>query len=194
MKQERPDRINRIVLTVLGLVLLAVGLYGVLRGAGVFGDGRARDPLLLAEARDWVSDHDGWVWPLAAALSFVVAYLGWRWLRYQVRSSPRVSDIELGADPDTGSTRLRAVGAADALADDIERSDGVQSASARLLADGRQPEVDVRVDVFDDADIDGVRQHIEERTFERFKQALQADDVRAHIQLRPGEPQGRTVE
>ena len=191
-RQDRPERVNRTLVSLIGLILLLLGAYGLARSYGLFGDDRARQPLLTSDMRDWVSDQS-WFWPAIAAACAVLAYLGWRWFRYQIRPTPRVPDMELEPDGTTGSTRLRPAGAANALAADIERNSGVQSASARLLSDGGEPELDVRVDLFDDADIPAVRQHIEEVAFERFRQALQVDGVRAHVQLRPGEPQGRVV-
>ena len=48
-----PDRLNRTLLTLLGLLLVAAGAYGVARGYGAFGDTRATEPVLTKRIGDW---------------------------------------------------------------------------------------------------------------------------------------------
>ena len=187
-----PDGLNRGLLTVLSLLLLAAGVYGLARGYEAFGADAAEDPVLTDSARDWVARNENWFWAVVFVLAAVVAYLCLRWLVSQMRS-PRLTEIDLTGDGSGGTTRLRAAGAAQALADDIESYFGVASASARLTEDGERPEVFVRVDVNDDADVPALRTRIEEHALPRFCQALEVPDVEAAITLRLVEPAGRVV-
>ena len=191
---DRPDRLNRTLLTVLGAILLAAGAYGLARSLGAFGQDQARDPLLLDSIRNFAGRNGEWFWPVVAVVCLILAYLAYRWLRAQIRPGPRLGYIDLPPMSHLGRTRVTAGAATAALAADIESYPEVQSASARLLADGSHPDVDVRVNIFDDADSAQVRRRIEERAFPRFRQALEAEDLRAHVRIGLSEPAGRFVE
>lgn len=192
-RSDPPDRLNRTLLSILGLLLLAAGAYGLLRGGGAFGRDQAEDPLLLEGIRDFVSDNAGWFWPVVALLSLIIAYLAYRWLRAHVRSGPSVTHIEVPGETGLGWTRVRASGAADALAADIRRYPGVSSATARVVTDGGQPEIELGVDVHDDADVGEVRRRIEQHALPRLRSALEVDDVLARVRLSMVGPAERSV-
>ncbi|MDP8992853.1 MAG: alkaline shock response membrane anchor protein AmaP [Actinomycetota bacterium] len=187
-----PDRLNRWLLLLLSVVLIGAGGYGLARGYDAFGAEQADQPLLWEPLRLWVSRNDNLFWPAVLVVCVAVAYLALRWLVAQFRTR-RLSELELTSEGSQGSTRLRAAGAAQALAEDIEGYPEVTAASARLLQDGQRPEVDVRVDVHDDADVPGVRDRIEEQALRRFCQALEVPDVSATVDIRLAGPTGRTV-
>ena len=69
----------------------------------------------------------------------------------------------------------------------------VARASARLVDDGERPEVDMRVEVNDDADVPALRAKIEDEALRRFCQALGVSSVNAHLHLRLTEPAPRLV-
>ena len=186
-----PDRLNATVLTMLALVLLGVGAYGLARGYEAFGEDRASDPILTEDVRDFVSRNSDWFWPLAAVLALLVAWLGLRWLLAQL-STAAVGHLPVRADG-PGRTELLGSGATSALAHDIEGYPGVRSASARLVGDHPVPEVSVTVDVHDDADIAAVRRQIEDHALVRFRSALELTQLRSQIHLRLAERAGRSV-
>lgn len=187
-----PDRLNRGLLTAVGLLLLGVGAYGLARGWSAFGADQADEPLLVESLRLRVGRNANWLWPVTAAVCVVVAVLSLLWLLAQLRSSA-VSDFDLTEEGSQGTTRLRASGAAEALADDIEGYLGVRSASARVVADGARPEVDVHIDVHDDADVPAVRGRVEDDALPRFCQALEVETVRATLLLKLTSPGQRVV-
>ena len=186
-----PDRLNAAVLTVLALVLVGAGAYGLARGYGAFGDTRAGGPVLTDDVRDVVTRNSDWFWPVAAALSLLVAWLGLRWLLAQLGTTT-VAHLPVRADG-PGHTDLLGSGATSALARDIEEYPGVRNASARLVGDHPVPEVSVTVDVHDDADIAAVRRRIEEHALVRFRSALELTTLRSQIHLRLAERAGRSV-
>ena len=186
-----PDRLNATVLTLLAIVLLGVGAYGLARGYGAFGDDEARTPILTDDVRDFVTRNGDWFWPLAAVVSLLLAWLGLRWLLAQLTTAA-VGHLPVRADG-PGRTELLGSGAASALARDIEEYPGVRSASARLVGDHPVPEVSVTVDVHDDADIPALRQRIEEHALGRFRAALELTQLRSEIHIRLAERAGRTV-
>ena len=187
-----PDRVNRAVLVLLSLVLLGTGAYALARGYEAFGAEAADEEVLLEPVRDFVGRNQTLFWIAVLALCLIVAYAALRWLLAQFHT-PRLSEIDLTSDGSRGSTHLRAAGASDALAADVESYRGVTSASARLIVDGERPEVDVRVDVNDDADVPALRTRIEDEALQRFCQALEVAAVDAHLHLRLTDPAPRVV-
>lgn len=186
-----PDRLNSVVLTLLALALVLVGAYGLTRGAGGFGASRADDPVLTDGVRDFVSRNSDWFWPLAAVIALLAAWLGLRWLLAQLRTAT-VGHLPVRADG-PGHTHLSGSGATSALARDIEDYPGVRRASARLVGDHPIPEVEVTVDVHDDADLAAVRHRIEEHALARFRSALELTQLRSRIHIRLAERAGRAV-
>ena len=186
-----PDRLNATILSLLALLLLGVGAYGLARGYGAFGDGQADDAILGDDVRDFVSRNANWFWPLAAVLSLLLAWLGLRWLLAQL-STPTVSRLPVRSDG-LGHTELVATGATAALARDIEDYPGVQAARVRMVSDHPSPEVEITVDVHDDADVPSVRRRIEEHALARFRAALELQELRALVHVRLAERAGRTV-
>ncbi len=186
-----PDRLNTTLLTVLALGLIGAGAYGLARGYGAFGDARAADPVLGDDVRDLVSRNADWFWPLGAVLSLLVAWLGLRWLLAQI-ATPTVTRLPVRADG-PGRTELSASGATAALARDIEDYEGVRGARARLVNDHPSPEVEVTVDVHDDADVAALRRRIEEHALTRFQTALELQHLRSKVHVRLAERAGRTV-
>lgn len=186
-----PDRLNATVLTLLALALLGIGGYGLARGYGAFGETRADDPVLGDDLRDLVARNADWFWPVAAAVSILLAWLGLRWLLAQF-TTPTVHRLPVRADG-PGRTELVASGATSALARDIGDYAGVRGARARIVSDHPSPEVEITVDVHDGADVPAVRRRIEEHALPRFKGALELQELRSRVHVRLAEPAGRTV-
>lgn len=192
--RSRPDRLNRSLLTLLGLLLAAAGGYGLARGLDAFGRRQARQPVLFPAVRNFVSDYKDIFWPVAFVLALLLALLGLRWLISQLRSPGRLSEVDLThPSPHGGHTSVRAPAAATALEEDLQTVDGVQGASVRLVGGRAEPRVDCRVDVVEDADLSRVRSGIEQDAFSRFRRALEIDDLQAHVRLRLDEARGRQV-
>jgi hypothetical protein len=190
--KRTPDRLNTAVLSLVALVLVGAGAYGLARGYDAFGPRRAVDAVLGDGVREFVAANEDWFWPVAAAVSLFVAWLGFRWLVAQVRT-PAVSRLRVGGDPHRGTTELSAPGAAAALAGDIETYAGVRSAGARVVAGGAEPAVDVIIDVHDDADVAAVRTRVEEHALPRLASALEVPHLRARVHLRLAEASPRVV-
>jgi hypothetical protein len=184
--RDAVERLNASMLTLLGLVLVAAGGYGLARSYGAFGADPADEPVLDEPARDLVSHNAGWFWPLAALTSMLLAYLGMRWLLAQLRSG-HISRLDLTEDRAPGTTVVRATSAADALARDVGRYPGVRWARARLLRDGARPDVDLEVEVSEDAEVAEVRRRIESHAVPRLRQALEVEDLRARVRFRLSE-------
>lgn len=188
-RHDRHDRADGAGVTLLGLVLVAAGGYGAARGLGAFGEGAAEDPVLTDAARSFVDRNGQWLWPAAAVLAALVAWIGWRWLRRQLVGT-RVTRLDL-TERAGGPTFVLAAPAADALGRDVASYPGVASAAARLLRDGARPEVVLTVDVDDDAEVPAIERRIEGEAFPRFRQALEVEDLDARVRYRFAAPPAR---
>jgi hypothetical protein len=189
---RRPDRLNRVCLILLGLLLAAAGGYGLARSYGAFGIRQQHDPVLVPGVGTFVADHRNWFWWAAASVSVLVALAALAWLRAQLHF-PRPANEDLTrTDPD-GTAVLHGAAAADALAADVDSLPGVASAAARIWGDPTKPAVYLRVQINDDAPIDTLRTRIETESLDRLRKALQVDALDALVDLRLAEPRGRTV-
>jgi hypothetical protein len=189
------DRLNRFVLILLGVLLLAAGAYGLARGFGAFGQDRADDLTLAQGIADFAARNTEWFWPAVAIAALVVAYLGLRWFGAQIPAPETVRQIDLTKDSTRGTTRVRAAGVARALAADVDRHEGVSSARARFVLRDGHADLDVVAEIFDDADLEEVRRHIEGRALRRFRRTLEPEDMKVHLLIRPGRGSvGRRVE
>jgi len=193
-ERARPtETVNRVLLTILGLLLLAAGVYTLLRSWGAFGDAAADDPLFTPAARDWVDRNQDWFWPVMAGLSTLLALLAVRWLLAQLRTD-RPGNSDLAWSTPTGRTRIRAGAISDAVSDDIESDPGVERAVVRMVGDEQHPELHVYVDARDDASLADLRDHLEDSAIPQLCSALDLGDVAAHARFRFVEPSGRVIE
>jgi hypothetical protein len=188
------DRLNRVIVTVLGLLLVAAGGYGLVRSFNwqdVLGEGAEDDPFLLDGVREAFAEND-WLWWLVAIGSLLVAWVGWRWLRLQLLPSPSVQTLHLPTS-DRSRTELPAAALSEAVARDLEADPDITTARVRVVGSDESPELDVRVGVGDQAAAPDVRSRIESEVLPRARWALQREDLRATVRLRLGDPTERVV-
>ena len=172
-----PDRLNRAILILLALAAIAVSVWGVGRAAGWFDDRQPDQPLLIPSVADFVARNAHWFWPLAAAVAAVICMLALGWLRAQLRL-PRPASTDLVMPVADGEIRVQGDALAEALQDDVTTSiEAVQRASARVKGDHQELDVDLRVEVEEDADLDDVRSRIESEVLPRFLLRRLRDEV-----------------
>jgi hypothetical protein len=188
------DRANRIVGTLVGLVLVAVGGLGLMRSYGIppFDDEAMDDPLLLRQVRDFIADNDAWFWWAALVAAVLVAWLGWRWLRVQLLPSPSMRDLTV-AHTEAGRTTLPADALAGAVTRELEGDSELRGARVRMVGSERSPALDVRAAVTDNADFDAVRTRVESDVVARSRGALERGDLTATVRYRLGDPGTRVV-
>src|SRR4051794_25045734 len=140
MNPNRPARLNRTVLAVLGLLLLLTGAFVLLVGSGAAPTVTAR----LPARADVPMLPDGFVAPawlpwvgLAAAAVVGLAALGW--LVAQPARAPATGTWQLADDPRGGTTELDTATAAAPLAEEISTYAGVRAATARLAGAHQHP-------------------------------------------------------
>jgi hypothetical protein len=166
------DRTNRAVLALLGLLLLALGVSGILLGAGTFGDRAAHQHLLDNNVSRFIGEHGSWVWPAAAVAAVIIALLCLRWLFTILFSTARIGDIAVRGDRSAGRTTLTSTALGDALSSEIETYRGVHSARTHLEGNPADPRLAVTVNTDQDADLAALRQRIETNALAHARHAL----------------------
>jgi hypothetical protein len=182
MNPNRPARLNRSVLALLGLLCLAAGAVVLLAGTGLLGNRLpvpADAPLLPPGPA-----LPGWGTAVVSAVAVIVGLLALRWLIAQMIRLPAGGSWQLSPDTTTGTTHLDSDAAAGPLADDIEDLPGVRSATARLTGPHGHPHLYLRVSADDHADISDLRRRIDDHAIPRLIHALNVPALRADMLLR----------
>ena len=178
---KAPDRLNRLALLALGLVLLAAGAYGLARSYGALGDTKADEPVLLESVRTFVGRHDAWFWPVSFVVALLIAYLGYRWLKAQLIPDGRRPTYCVADARD--EVVLTAAALEDAVASDLEEDHRVIAANARITEFGDTPALKVTMTIRDDVAFQELKHDYETRNLERARSALDASNIRSKVAL-----------
>lgn len=175
-------RLDRFLLTLLGLLLTAAGVLGLLVGFGVFGSRQRSRPLFDNVISRSIGDQGAWLWPVVAVVVLLLGYLALRWLIAQLRPTG-VGDLELEPGATTGHTDLVGAAVTSAVREEINSYRGVAGTSARLVGDGQDPHLRLRVQLDSRADVATVRQRIEASAIAHARQALERPELPVRLDL-----------
>ncbi|MFF0493383.1 alkaline shock response membrane anchor protein AmaP [Nocardia sp. NPDC004068] len=176
---NRPARLNRSLLGLIGLLIAAAGGYAVAAHLGAL-PWVDRDATLVPGT----ADPPLWVEYLVVAGAVVLALAALRWLAAQVGRLPRATEWAVGTPAATGRTVLASDTAAAPLAAHIESYDDVRSVTARLSGPSRAPELHLVVTAAPDADLTELRRRILGHAVPRLRQALDVEIVPVSMELR----------
>jgi hypothetical protein len=186
------DRVNRVLLTLLGLICLAGGVIILLLSVRVFGDSPADQPILRPDTRAFADRNAGWFWAAVGIGAGLLALLALRWLIAQARTQ-RVAALNLEPNRGIGHTRVSSGALGEAVEDEVERIRGVSRASARMLGKPAQPLLRLDVKLADDADLGYVRSRIEQDTVPHARQAVSMAQMPVWVRLAVAAEQQRQV-
>lgn len=189
---NRIDRVNRFLLTLLGVVCAGGGVVVLLLGFEVFGADWARRPLLQPETRDFADRNAGWFWLVVGVGIGVLALLALWWLLAQA-STARVGTLQVDPPRPDGGTRLSAGAVTDAVSEEIEGYRGVSGVNARLLGARTSPTLRLDVALEESADLGQVRSRIEQGALPRVRQATDPVQMPAQVRLRVAAAERRRV-
>jgi len=176
---NRPAALNRFLLAVLGLVLLAAGGFGL---ATHFRLLRLVDPAApLAPGTD---EPPTWAFYAIAAASIVLGLLALRWLLAQLAHRPRTRLWRFETDPAHGRTELHADTAVAPFTEELRGHPGVHQARASLAGTRENPSLALIVTCEQDADLGEIRGRITGESLPRLKEALELDDIPVAIEFR----------
>ena len=179
---SRANVVNRIALTVLGLLLLAAGGFGLALSAGAFGAGRATYPVLPQEVSTF-PDGRPWFWWAVAGVLLLIAVLALLWLLTQLKTD-RTTRLDRTTNARDGYTTLHASALTNAVEDETLSITGVTGASANVR-EHRGQHVFLRVDLADSANIAAVRTRLEDEVVAHLREGVGDPHFPVTIQLRP---------
>ncbi|MER7283342.1 alkaline shock response membrane anchor protein AmaP [Dactylosporangium sp. NPDC000244] len=187
------DRVNRVALAVLGLVLLSMGVAGLLLGAGFFGGGAAHRTLVDNDVVRFVIAQRDWLWPVVAVFAVVVALLALRWLHAVLFSTGRLAGIRVAGDRAAGRTTLISAALRDAVSGEIEQYRGVRSARTHVEGNAADPRLTVTVHADRDADLAALRHNIEDNALTHARHALDAPALPIRLDVTTARRRGPRV-
>lgn len=186
-------------LLVLGLLLMAAGGAALTRSlrvwdnlAGAGAKHRSTLPVLPGDVTSFVHRHGNIIYPVAGVVGLLLALLGYRLLRGQLRTRPgKTRQVDLTDDPTSGVTRVPTSVVTEAFVDDLASVPGVEDASAALRGDPARPLVDITLDVADDADVQQVLDDVEYGPLASLRDAFDLQPEKVAVEVRLVEPSGR---
>ncbi|MDI2126342.1 hypothetical protein [Yinghuangia seranimata] len=199
--------LNRVLLSVVGLVLLVGGLAVVARSRGWFHDQlgsvlhTAHKPLITPSQTERLVGHGWWWWVAFGAPGLLLVICVW-WFFAQFRRRPvktiRVADTssDAGGGPSGLGTGFGMVGddadtitvngyaLSDAIEDDLERTPDVESVHARLVRRRHGPRLNVAVRTEAGAEPRAVLEAIRDEAVEHGRGAVELEYLPVFVELR----------
>lgn len=183
---NRPAALNRGLLGLLGLLLLAAGGFAVAAYFDVV------EPPWETVVPGSAPPPD-WVLYVTAAVAVVVGLLALRWLFAQLRRRPRTRTWRLDTEPERGRTELAPSAATAPFTDELTAFPGVHDAHATLAGGPHDPALALVVGVEQDADLSGIRTRLAEEGLPRLRRALDLPRLPATVEFRFTTITGRRV-
>lgn len=186
-------------LAVLGLLLLLAGGAALSRSlriwdstAGAGSSKRSTLPVLTPDVTSFVHQHGNVIYPVAAVVGLLLALLGYRLLRAQLRTRPaKTHQVDLTDDPAGGVTRISTSVVNEAFVDDLASVPGVEEATAEMRGDPARPLIDITLDITDDADVERVLEQVESGPLASLRSAFDLHPAHTAVEVRFVEPSSR---
>jgi hypothetical protein len=176
---NRPARLNRGLLTLIALVLIAAGAFALGTGLGMLHVQRSASALVPTTA-----PPQPWVPYAVTALAILLGLLCIRWLIAQTMRRPTTGTWRWARDPDRGVTYLSPDTATVPLLADLHACPGVTTAAAWLSGNRHTPRLHLAITAEPDADLSALRHQIADHALTRFRHALELGNLPTTIQFR----------
>lgn len=175
-------RLDRFLLLLAGLLLTAGGVFALLVGFGVFSNRLRHKPVFTNTVGTFFGNNGRWLWPVIAIILLLIGYLALRWLLAQLRPTG-VRELQVEPDTTAGRTTVTGVAVTDAISHEIDSYRGVAAARARLTGTDSDPQLNLRVQLDDRADVTALRDRIETSAIAHARQALNAPQLPVRLDL-----------
>jgi hypothetical protein len=176
---NRPARLNRVGLAVVGVVLVAAGGFVVAAHLGMLTIVDPHSALVPG-----TEAPPTWVLYVIAAVAIIAGTLMVWWLLAQLVRTPKTHTWRLEQDADRGRTELAASTATAPLVGELTTYTGVRAANATLTGTREAPVVALVVNLEQDGDLTAIRERIETHGLPRLRQALDLDTLPATVEFR----------
>ena len=180
-RAPRVVRTNRVIIGLVGLILLAAGVAGLLAGFGVFGSTLKAETVLSGRVDRFTRRQD-WFWPTLAALTAILALLALWWLIAQLRTD-RLRGIDLRPSGRDGQTYLQGDAITDAIEGEVESYRGVSRTRARLSGTHTAPRLTLVVTLDGRVGAGEIRHLVEEQALDHARRALETDRLPTRVDL-----------
>ena len=185
---NRPARLNRIGLAVVGVVLLAAGGFTVATYLGMLTIVDPHSTLVPG-----TEAPPTWVLYVIAAVAIIAGTLMVRWLLVQLVRTPKTHTWRLEQDADRGRTELAASTATAPLVGELTTYTGVHAAHATLAGPQEAPVLALVINLEQDGNLTAIRDRIETDGLPRLRQALDLDTLPATVEFRVTKKTGARV-
>lgn len=176
---NRPARLNRVLLAVVGVALLAAGAFTVATHFGAL-TVMSSDATLVPE----LADPPTWAFYVTAGVAIVLGLLCLRWILAQLVRAPKTYTWRFEQDPSLGRTELAANTAITPFVDEVTAYPGVHAVRATLAGRREAPALALVVSAGQDGDLAEIRRRIDTVGLPRLRQALDLDTVPVTIEFR----------
>ncbi|WP_410655753.1 alkaline shock response membrane anchor protein AmaP [Amycolatopsis sp. lyj-112] len=186
---NRPAGLNRSLLAILSVVLLAAGAFAIATHFGTLTVLKPDSALVPG-----TENPPTWVLYVAAGGAIVIGLLVLRWLIAQLTRKPKTHVWHFESDQDTGRTELAASTAVTPFTAEIATYPGVHAAHATLAGHQNAPTVALVISAEQDADLTTIRDQLTTEGLPRLRQALDLDTLPATVEFRfSTKPGARTL-
>ena len=186
MSRNRPARLNRTLLAVLGVVLLAAGACALLVHFGWWRILDRNTPLVPGTAMPGTV-----VLYVAAAVAIILALLCLRWLAAQLLVKPKTKVLRFEHDIDTGRTELAASAAIAPFLAEVETYPGVHAARGTLHGTRADARLTLVITADQDGDLGEIRQALHDNGLPRLRHALDLELLPVGVEFRVATPSGQ---
>ena len=166
------DRINRLALTLLGLLALLAGAAALTASASGFGTTFAHHALFANHVSTYIGQHGTWLWAATAFICLLILLAALRWLAALLISTDRAGDLTVAGSTKHGSTKLQPPALTGALSREIATYYGVDTAKGRIIGDASDPQLVITVTATQTADLAALHQRVEGQALTHARQAL----------------------
>lgn len=185
---NRPARLNRSLLGLLGTVLIAAGGFAVATSYGWLKLLR-RDSTLVPGTQQ----PQTWVLYVVVVAAVILGVLCLGWLSAQAWRRPKTTTWRWESVAAEGTTRLDGGLATDPFEEEVALYPGVESADATLTGTQASPTLMVTVTAGPEADLKKIRAQLVEDGVARLKQALDLDELPTVVEFRFADKPGTRV-
>jgi hypothetical protein len=159
MLHPRTTRTNRYGLAVIGMTLLAGGIFALGQSQNLWLAHTASDPLLVGSETRYTHAHT-WLWILAAIVAAVLALGCIRWLLNQARRAD-LHTLRLETDPAHGQTTIPAHVIARAIETDLTQHPGINAARVEITGQPASPTLRITTSATDPQMVSVIRRCVE---------------------------------